>query len=57
MELSLAGWLGTWGPYGDTVSFIAKEDIKKWPLLGTISKAYQSIFVDRNLKSNRANTL
>ena len=57
IELPLCSWLGTWGPNGDTISFIAKQEIKNLPQIGNISKAYQSIYVDRDNKTGRANTL
>jgi 1-acyl-sn-glycerol-3-phosphate acyltransferase len=57
MDSFLSSWNGTYGPNGDTVSFIAKEEVKELPLVGTISKTYQTIFVKREIKSDRGATI
>lgn len=57
IELFGSSWLGTLGPFGDIVSFVAKDGIKKFAFVGTISKCYQAIFIKRDSKESRANTL
>ncbi|MDZ7823996.1 MAG: 1-acyl-sn-glycerol-3-phosphate acyltransferase [Ahrensia sp.] len=34
------------------ISFVAKDEVKNWPLFGTFARWQESIFVDRNARAN-----